>query len=328
MPMFKALKLCRDAVVIRPNMAKYAAEGRKVRALMQALTPLVEPVSIDEAYLDLTGTGRLHGAPPAVTLARLQQRVEAELGLTVSIGLSANKFLAKTASDLDKPRGFAVLAPEDAPSVLWPRPVGFLHGVGPAQVKLLERDGYRTIGDLAAAPDNALLLRYGDMGARLQRMAHGRDNRKVEPEGERKSISAETTFNTDLSDYEALDTELARLAGKVGERARAADSAGRVVTLKLKTANFKTLTRRVTLHEPTATGRIVLDAARPLLKAEARNGPFRLIGVGLSDLSGLADADQGDLVNTAAPKRAALERALDQVAARFGKGAVKTGRGP
>lgn len=324
MPMFKALKLCRDAVVLRPDMAKYAREGRKVRALMQDLTPLVEPVSIDEAYLDLSGTERLHGAPPAVTLARLQATVERELGLTVSVGLSANKFLAKAASDLDKPRGFAVLAPEDAPGLLWPRPVGFLHGVGPAQVKLLERDGYRTIGDLAAAPENALLLRYGDMGARLARMAQGRDNRKVEPNAERKSISSETTFNTDLSDFDALERELARLAAAVGVRARASQCAGRAVTLKLKTASFKTLTRRVTLPAPTVTGRVILDAARPLLRAETGKGPFRLIGVGLTDLSDAAGADPGDLVNTAAPKHAALERALDSVAARFGKGAVKT----
>jgi DNA polymerase IV len=326
MPMFKALKLCPTATVVKPNMAKYVTEGRRVRELMQALTPLVEPVSIDEAYLDLSGTERLHGAPPAVSLARLQKRIEDDIGLTVSVGLSSNKFLAKTASDLDKPRGFAVLAPQDVPSVLWSRPVGFLHGVGPAFVRTLNKDGFHTIGDLAAADPSALLARYGEGGSRLVAMAMGRDTRKVDPSSERKSISAETTFDHDLTTWEDLEPILAHLAARVGERARNAQAPGRVVTLKLRTASFKALTRRVTLQEPTLTGRVVLEAARPLLKAELSKGPFRLIGVGLSDLSETSSADHGDLVNTSAPKLAALERALDQVKSRFGDGAVMTGR--
>jgi DNA polymerase-4 len=326
MPMFKALALCRDAVVRKPDMARYAHEGRRVRALMQALTPLVEAVSIDEAYLDLSGTERLHGAPPAVSLARLQSRIEAEVGITVSVGLSANKFLAKTASDLDKPRGFAVLAPEDVARVLWPRPVGFLHGIGPAQARILERDGFSRIADLAAADPRALAAKHGEMGARLHAMAHGRDDRPVRPDGDRKSISAETTFNADLSDRSALEGELARLAARVGERARASGLSGRVVTLKLKTPGFRTFTRRLTLPEPTATGRIVLDAARPLLAAEIAKGPFRLIGVGLSDLRPGEEADKGDLLDARTPKRAALERALDTVAARYGRGAIKQGK--
>jgi DNA polymerase IV len=325
MPMFKALALCPSAVVIKPQMALYAAEGRRVRALMEELTPLVEPVSIDEAYLDLSGTQRLHGAAPAVLLSRLQKRVEQEVGITVSVGLSSNKFLAKTASDLDKPRGFAVLAPDDVEAVLWPRPVGFLHGVGPAFARALEKEGYRTVADLAHAPAGALEKRWGEGGQRLSRLARGIDTRAVEPDHARKSISAETTFDTDLKDRDALVQVLAELAAKVGRRARAAQLAGRVVVLKLKTAAFRTITRRVTLPEPTATGHVVLEAARPLLAGTVREGPFRLIGVGLSDLTGLEAADRGDLLNASAPKRAALERALDRVSARFGKDAVKTG---
>jgi DNA polymerase IV len=325
MPMFKALKLCPQAIVIKPTMDVYAREGRAIRKLMQDLTPLVEPVSIDEAYLDLSGTTLLHGAPPAVTLARFQAKVQTDTGLTVSVGLSSNKFLAKTASDLDKPRGFAVLAPEDVPEILWPRPVGFLHGVGPAFVKSLNRDGYMTIGDLAAADHGVLQARYGDSGARVAAMAIGKDSRKVEPDSERKSISSETTFNTDLRDLEDLEPILARLCGQVGERTRASRCSGRVVTLKLRTASFKAVTRRITLSEPTATGRIVFEAAKPLLVAELSKGPFRLIGVGLSDLSEPEDADHGDLMNATAPRKAALERALDQVKAKYGKGAVKSG---
>ncbi len=326
MPMFKALKLCPHGVVIKPQMELYAREGRAIRAMMQDLTPLVEPVSIDEAYLDLSGTQRLHGSAPVITLARLQRSIETKTGLTVSVGLSSNKFLAKTASDLDKPRGFAVLAPEDVPEVLWGRSVGFLHGVGPAFVKTLNRDGYMTIGDLAAADFGVLQSRYGDSGARVASMSIGKDSRKVEPDSERKSISSETTFNADLCALEDLEPILAKLCSQVGERARASLCSGRVVTLKLRTASFKSVTRRITLSEPTATGRIVFDAAKPLLIAELSKGPFRLIGVGLSDLSLLADADHGDLMNTSAPRKAALERALDQVKAKFGKGAVKSGQ--
>jgi DNA polymerase IV len=325
MPMFKALKLCPHAVVIKPQMELYSAEGRRIRALMQDLTPLVEPVSIDEAYLDLSGTAQLHGASPAVTLSRFQRKVELETGLTVSIGLSTNKFLAKTASDLDKPRGFAVLAREDVQEVLWPRPVGFLHGVGPSFVKTLNRDGYITIGDLAEAPTGQLQARYGDGGARLAAMATGADNRRVEPDTERKSVSAETTFPHDLSTLEDLDPILLRLCAQVGERARKAECAGRVVTLKLRTANFKAITRRLTLQEPTATGRIVYEIAKPLLVQELAKGPFRLLGVGLSDLGNLANADHGDLMNATAPRKAALERALDDVKAKYGKGAVTAG---
>ncbi len=325
MPMFKALKLCPDAVVIKPQMELYSREGRRIRAMMQDLTPLVEPVSVDEAYLDLSGTQRLHGSSPAVTLAKFQRKVELETGLTVSVGLSSNKFLAKTASDLDKPRGFAVLAPEDVPTILWGRSVGFLHGVGPAFVKTLNRDGYMTIGDLAAADFGVLQARYGDTGARVAAMAIGKDSRKVDPESERKSISCETTFNTDLRDLVDLEPILARLCTQVGERTRASACSGRVVTLKLRTTAFKAITRRITLGEPTATGRIVFEAAKPLLLSELSKGPFRLIGVGLTDLSEPADADHGDLINTSAPRKAALERALDQVKSKYGKGAVKSG---
>jgi DNA polymerase IV len=325
MPMFKALKLCPHAIVIKPQMELYSREGRAIRAMMQDLTPLVEPVSIDEAYLDLSGTTLLHGTPPAITLAMFQKKVEAQTGLTISIGLSSNKFLAKTASDLDKPRGFAVLTPEDVPEILWSRPVGFLHGVGPAFVKTLNRDGYMTIGDLAGADLGVLRARYGDSGERVAAMAIGRDSRKVEPDSARKSISCETTFNADLRALEDLEPILSRLCTQIGERTRASRCAGRVVTLKLRTASFKAVTRRITLAQPTATGRIVFEAAKPLLLAELSKGPFRLIGVGLSDLCEPEDADHGDLMNAAAPRKAALERALDDVKARFGKGALKSG---
>jgi DNA polymerase-4 len=326
MPMFKALAACPDAVVIRPAMALYAAEGRAIRAMMQALTPLVEPVSIDEAYLDLSGTERLHDGAPARTLMALQRRIEAERGLTVSVGLGPNKFLAKIASDLDKPRGFAVIGQEEAAAFLSPRPVRFIHGVGPALAASLEKEGYSTIGALAAAPRERLERRLGPWGARLWALARGHDDRPVEPESARKSVSAETTFDSDIADRQALEDRLWALCVRVAERARAAGVAGRVAALKLKTADFRILTRRETLPEPTATARTLFTVAQRLLAAEPAGRAYRLIGAGLSDLCDPALADRGDMLDRTPARRAALEAAEQAARARFGAGAITTGR--
>src|SRR2546421_2067318 len=199
MPMFKALKLCPGAIVVGPDMEKYARVGREVRALMLELTPLVEPVSIDEAFLDLSGTERLHGRPPATSLAAFARRVESALGITVSIGLSANKFLAKIASDLDKPRGFAVLARDEAVAFLAGKPVGFIWGVGKVAAARLQRDGFSSVGDLQRADETDLMKRYGVEGRRLWRLSRGIDDRFVNPEREVKSVFAETTFNQDIA---------------------------------------------------------------------------------------------------------------------------------
>ena len=198
MPMFKALKACPDAVVIKPDFTKYVFESQRILGALAALTPLVQTLSLDEAWVDLAGTERLNGGPPALQLIRLQRRIEAETGLTVSVGLAANRFLAKVASELDKPRGFSVLGSE-ASTVLAPRPVGILPGVGPVFRKTLQSDGFATVGDLAAADVRDLVRRYGETGLRLHDLAHGRDARAVNPTHERKGMSAETTFNEDLS---------------------------------------------------------------------------------------------------------------------------------
>ncbi|WP_290950724.1 DNA polymerase IV [Hyphomonas sp.] len=200
MPMFKALKACPDAVVIKPNGEKYRLTAHQMREKMQALTPMIQPVSVDEAYLDLSGTGTLHKAPPAVSLARLAAEIERDIGITVSIGLSTNKFLAKTASELDKPRGFAVIGADEAEALLAPRPIGFIHGVGPKLAQKLTRDGYDTIEDLQRTELKQLIGRYGETGMWLKNRAHGIDNRPVRNDEERKSVSSETTFNDDMSD--------------------------------------------------------------------------------------------------------------------------------
>ena len=325
MPMFKALKLCPEAVVVRPDFAKYVFESRRIMEMMRSLTPLVQPLSLDEAWLDLTGAERLHGGPAAWTLARLQRRIEAETGLTVSVGVAPNKVLAKIASDLDKPRGLAAIGAAEAKTFLADKPVRLLPGVGPAFAASLERAGFTRIGQLADADPKALVKGFGAGGLRLYDLAHGRDARPVDPEGERKSIGAETTFNTDLRDRDALEDQLWFCCEKAAGRARAGGVAGRVVTLKLKTTDFKSRTRRRTLAEPTQTARTVFATARELLAAEATGAAFRLIGVALSDLDAAAGPASDFFAGDEARARTA-ESAIDGLRARFGAGAVVTGR--
>ncbi|WP_370171008.1 MULTISPECIES: DNA polymerase IV [Hyphomonas] len=326
MPMFQALKACPDAVVIKPNSEKYRIAGLQVREKMQALTPMIQPVSVDEAYLDLTGTNTLHKAPPAVSLARLAAEIERDVGITVSIGLSVNKFLAKTASELDKPKGFAVIAAEEAEALLAPKPVGFIHGVGPKLAKKLSLDGYDTIEDLQRTELRQLIGKYGETGMWLKNRAHGIDNRPVRNDEERKSVSSETTFHKDMSDPAWLEDQLWRLCVRTADRAKATGLVGNVITLKLKTADFRTLTRRFSLAEPTQLAQTLFRSARILLAKEANGRTrFRLIGIGISDLSEHR-ADSVDLLDPLVAKRAAAERASDLAREKFGTDAVMTGR--
>jgi DNA polymerase IV len=326
MPMFKALKACPDAVVIKPRMEAYVAEGRRIRAMMQELTPLVEPVSIDEAYLDLSGTEQLHGAPPAAMLAKLQKRVESELRLTISIGLASNKFLAKTASEADKPRGFFVLSAREAPAYLAPRSVRIIGGVGAQFEKKLAADGFHTVGDLQRADVKDLVRRYGETGLWLHNCAFGRHQRAVTPDGERKSVSSETTFDQDISDGQELEDILWRLCVRTADRAKASGVEGRVVTLKLKTPDFRIFTRRASLASPTQLAGALFRTASTLLRNEAAGRAYRLMGVGLSELSD-AQGDALDLADPSSLKRAAAERAADKARAKFGSEAVTTLRG-
>jgi DNA polymerase-4 len=324
MPMYKALKLCPEAVVIKPDFTKYRAASRHILGLAGDLTPLIQNLSLDEAWMDLSGTERLHGSPPALTLAKLQARIEAETGLTVSIGLAANKFLAKVASDLDKPRGFSVIGSE-AQAFLAMKPVGILPGVGPAMVASLEKAGMRTVGDIARTDIKELAERFGSHGLRLSRLAHGEDHRAVNPNEDRKGISAETTFNEDLSALADLEDVLAELSEKVARHARADRLAGRVVTLKLRTTDFRILTRRRTIAVPTQTAKTLFAVGRELLAKEATGKPFRLIGIGMADLIE-AGAVEDDFF--AGDERRALkgEKTLDAIRARFGADAVTSGR--
>ena len=325
MPMFKALKLCPQATVIKPDFSKYKAASRHIMAKFEALTPLVQPLSLDEAWLDLTGCERLHGGPAAWVLARAQIEIEREIGLTVSVGLAANKFLAKIASDLDKPRGFSVIGGAEAKTFLASKPVTILPGVGPAFQKSLELAGFRTVGDLAKVDARVLADKFGTYGLRLSQLAQGQDTRLVDPDQERKSVSAETTFNDDLSDLQSLEDQLWPLCEKVARHCRSGGIAGRVAVLKLRTADFRIVTRRRTLAVPTQTARSLFAVGRELLAAEVHGAAYRLIGIGATELVE-AVGPASDLFAGDETRALKSERAMDALREKFGAGAVQTGR--
>lgn len=327
MPMFKALQACPQAVVIAPRMEHYSAVGREIKRRMLELTPLVESVSIDEAFLDLAGTERLHRMSPALTLAGFARMVEQDMGLSVSIGLAANKFLAKIASDLEKPRGFSIIGAEDAMDFLAPRPVGLIWGVGKAMQERLARDNIRLIADIRRLDEAELFRRYGAEGGRLYRLARGQDGRKVTPFHPTKSISAETTFDEDISSPATLAPILWRLCETVAARMKAQGFSGAALTLKLKTADFRTVTRSRSGFAPTQLAIRIHEVAHQLLMPELKGTRYRLLGVGLSDLRAADEADKGDLVDTGVRREVAAAEAVDRLRARFGKAAVVRGIG-
>jgi DNA polymerase IV len=327
MPMFKALAACPDAVVIRPDMAKYREVGRAVRVEMRRLTPLVEPVSIDEAFLDLSGTEKLLGGVPAQLLATLARQVEATLQITLSIGLSDSKFLAKIASDLDKPRGFAVLSRGEAPAFFANKPVSLLWGVGAALQRRLAADGITLIGQLAMLGEGELAARYGRIGTRLARLARGADDRAVLAHAPARSISAETTLAQDEADAETLAHALWPLCNRVSGHLKEAALAAGSVTLKLKTGDFRLRTRSRRLADPTQLAEILFRTASALLANEADGVTrYRLIGVGADLLVGAGEADLPTLFDRELGRPRRLEQAIDDISGRLGDGSVRRGR--
>ena len=327
MPMFQAKKLCPKAVILKPRHSYYSAVAKQIRGFMQELTPLVEPLSLDEAYLDLSGTEKMQRRSPARTMAALSARIEKEIGISVSIGLSYNKFLAKLASELDKPRGFAVLGKAEAKSFLRDKPVSIVRGAGKVLAARLTRDGYANIGNLADADPRELANRYGATGLWLAKVAQGEDSRRVDPGGEMKTISSETTFDKDIARYADLEKILWRQAERVSARAKAHEMAGRTIVLKLKTADFRLRTRSTSLEAPTQLADKIFRIAQAALKREADGTRFRLLGVGLSGLAPATEADPQSLLDPQNDKRAAAERAMDKIRSKFGGEAVGKGRG-
>ena len=325
MPMFKALKLCPEAVVVKPDMAKYAAAGKIVREIMLEFTPLVQPVSIDEAFLDLSGTEKLHGTSPALSLAKLVKRIEKEVGITASIGLSHNKFLAKLASDFEKPRGFSIIGKADTRAILAAKPVGAIWGVGKATQAQLAKNGITGIDQLQSMEKTDLMRKFGNMGSKLYHLSRGEDIREVSTERETKSISAETTFNEDVSDYKLLEPILWNLTQKVSRRAKASHMVGYTVTLKLKTKDFQSLTRAVSYEDATNLAHRIFQAANPLLKKETGKKSFRLLGVGISHLVERESSEEEKSLDAKDVARTKAELAMDKIRNKFGNTAVERG---
>ena len=327
MPMFKALEKCPDAVVIRPRMKIYAEISHQIREMMNDITPLVEPLSLDEAFMDLSGTQKLHGAPPAVMLAKLMDRMSGNLGLTGSIGLSHNKFLAKIASDLNKPNGYSIIGEEETSSFLQDKPIRLIWGVGASMQKSLEKSGIRTFSDLLRWDRKDLVSKFGSMGDRLWFLARGQDARVVSNSDRIKSISNETTLNENTSDLRVLEGHLWRLCEKVSSRAKSKGLAGTIMILKLKSSNHKILTRRVTLRDPTYLADVLFRSTYPLMEAAIENGPFRLVGAGLSGLCLASQAErEPELLDEGALNRIKVERVTDEIREKFGDEAMIKGR--
>ena len=327
MPTWQALKRCPDAVVIRPRMSHYTAISREIRGRMLALTPLVQPLSIDEAFLDLSGTEALHGCPPAEALVRLQHGIREDVGITVSIGLSGTKSLAKMASDRDKPDGFFAVDMEDAAAWLAPQPVSVLFGLGKAAVARLNAGGIETCGDLVAAPDGKLSSLLGRSAPTIRNLAAGIDPRPVSPEREAKSISSETTFLRDLSTAAELEAELEMLCHKVSTRLKAQSLAGGRVTLKLKRPDHRILTRSQSLSERTDKAHVLFTVGRELLGREiGGRKAYRLLGIGADQLGPPGGADLLALADESGARRDSLEAAIDDLHARLGQDALQSGR--
>lgn len=327
MPTWQALKRCPDAVVIRPRMDHYVSVSREIRARMLALTPLVQPLSIDEAFLDLAGTEALHGCTPAESLVRLQRAIREEIGITVSIGLSGTKSLAKMASDRDKPDGFFAIDMAGAAAWLAPQPVSVLFGLGKAAVARLERAGITSCGDLVAVRPQELTAILGRAAPTIRDLAAGIDPRPVTPDRAAKSISSETTFIKDLSTQAELEAELEMLCLKVSSRMKAQGLAGGRVTLKLKRPDHSLLTRSRALGERTDKAHILFAVGRELLAREIdRRKSYRLLGIGTDQLGPPGGQSLLDIADDSGRRRDDLEAAIDDLHARMGRDSLQSGR--
>ncbi len=323
-----ALRLCPEAVVVRPRMDAYIAESERVFALLDELSPLVEPLSIDEAFLDLTGTERLLGPPEGVA-RRLKERVRAATGLTASVGVAPNKFLAKLASDLRKPDGLVVVTADGVDALLLPLPVERLWGVGPKTAERLHALGLRTVADVRAYGEERLAARVGaDLGGHLHALSRGRDDRPVVPESRAKSIGRECTFEEDLEDPAEVRQVLLQQVESVGRRLRRHGLRARGVTVKIRYGRFETITRAATLREETDLTPVLRGAAVEVFERWAGAGfrPVRLIGVSATRLDG-GPAQATLFEDTGSTRLRRIDAALDAVRDRFGPGALRRGPG-
>jgi DNA polymerase-4 len=323
MPTSTALRLCPQAILIPPRLDYYAEVSEQIREIFNRYTPLVEPLSLDEAFLDVTGSEPLFG-PSAEIGRQIKGAIRESVRLVASVGVAPNKFLAKIASDLEKPDGFVVVDPDGVQDFLDPLPVGRLWGVGRVTGRALEQLGVRTIGDVRRMPPEVLQQHFGKSGEHLWQLARGIDERRVVPDREAKSISHETTFAVDIGDRDALRAWVVELAEQVGWRLRRHDLRGRTVQLKLRYADFHTITRSKTLPEPTNITAEIRRTAAELLESCLPGGRqrFRLLGVGVSGLEGRQAVQQSLFVDDEREKLTQLDQAADQIRARFGSSAL------
>jgi DNA polymerase-4 len=330
MPMAIARRACPHAVFLAPRFAEYSRCSAQVMEIMRSVTPLVEPLSLDEAFLDVAGARRRLGDGPAIA-RHIRARILEETGLVASVGVATTKFLAKIASDLSKPDGLLVVEPGGEDAFLHPLPIGRLWGVGPATLQRLDGLGVRTVGDVAALPETALVSALGEAhGTHLSQLARNIDDRPVTPEREARSIGNEETFPTDVRDRAALERELVRLSDRVAARLRESGLEARTITLKLRFADFRTITRSRTDSATTAISTVIAGIARELLTPIDIGTGIRLIGVSASQLAPPSDRQGVLALDGADPdatreRRGAVEVAVDAVRARFGAGAVGAG---
>lgn len=323
MPLRRAVRLCPEAVVLPVRMARYREVSHQVFSIFARYTDRIEPLSVDEAFLDVAGSERLFGSATAIA-ARIRQEVREELGLAVSAGVAPNKFLAKLASESAKPDGLLEIAPEQIDAFLLPLPVERIWGVGARAAEHLRRLGCRSVADLRRLPEVQLVQLFGVWGSRLYRLARGEDDRQVEADQPAKSVGAEETFAADLTRRDALQRQLLAQAEKVAARLRRQSLEGRVVTLKIRYSDFETVTRRQTLAEPTANGLLLYQAGLALLeRTEAGRRPVRLLGLSASELEPAARGQATLFPNEKNQRLAELDRSLDRLAARFGNRPVR-----
>ncbi|MBN2398091.1 MAG: DNA polymerase IV [Deltaproteobacteria bacterium] len=325
MPIFQARKRCPDAVFLPPRMSRYRAVSALIMAILREFSPLVEPISIDEAFVDVTGCERLFGGIGEIAL-RIKERIREEVGLTCSLGGAPNKFLAKIASDMDKPDGLTVIAPETVDRFIESLPVEKVPGVGATTHEKLRLMGVKTLGDVRRYPEDALVRKFGKFGHRLADFARGIDRSPVTPDDETKSVSAEETLPADTDDGEIIKRYILGQAERVARELRKAGVGGRTVTLKIKDADFRQVTRSVTINEPTQSADIIIREALHLLGRYQMTKKIRLIGVGVSHLTTSTDPVQMDLFEQKARKtsqRRKLDEAIDEITDRFGKDAIK-----
>jgi len=321
MPTAQALRLCPEVILVSGHRGRYVELSRRVMAILGDYTPLLEPISIDEAFLDVSGT-EAHYGPPGTLAAAIQDRIDRELRLSASLGAASNKLVAKIASDHRKPHGITVVPSGEEAAFLAPLAIRRLWGVGEVTGRELTRLGIRSIGDLAQIPLDELKARFGAHGAGLWRAAHGLDESPVTPEHEAKSLSREETYNEDISNPSILRRELLRLSDAVASRLRRHNFQARTITLKLRYQDFTTLTRQATLREPTDAGPTIYAQALALFEAAwDRRLPVRLLGVSAAGLS--QPARQLRLFEQEGQRQAQLDAALDRIRARYGEDAIQ-----